>query len=397
MKKHLIFLLSVILTLNYLNLAANDYIYGEKEQKAYTINSERALCNFRFVLWDDLGYGWFPERGIGITVDGVDYGMIALPWGTPSIEEIVPLPSGEVQLSWIGFFVLTYHFKVYNPSDELIYTSPEILYEGVFLTYQNECIECVPITDLKGVYIPEEDQVNLSWKAPESTDVIGFDIYRNGELLEHLPPTTTSYSDNTEALENGAYKYCVIPVYPFVCDLEDQCFEISIGGCLPLTDFEGVYIAEEHQIKLSWKAPESADLTGFDIYRNDVVIEHLPPSTTFYTENTEKLESGDYKYCVLPVYPFECTFVEECFEIYINVGIVDYKDNIIIYPNPANNIINIVGTDIVNVKIFNNIGQLILTQHNTNTINVSTLTNGLYLLTIETLTGSIIQKKIIKN
>jgi hypothetical protein len=400
MKKHLIFLLSVILILNYLNLAANDYIYSKNEQNAYAMtNSERALCNFRFVLSESYGVGWFPIDGIIITVDGVDYGFINLAWGESYAEEIVPLPSGEVQLYWTGgpFDYQRYHFEVYNPSDELIYTSPDyIMYEGVFFTYQNECIECVPITDFEGVYIPEEDRVNLSWKSPESDDLTGFDIYRNDALIDHVSPSTVSYSDNTEDLENGTYKYCVIPVYPYVCSLEDECFEISIG-CLPITDLKGEYIAEKHQIKLSWKAPESDDLTGFNIFRNDELIEHLTPSTTFYTDNTDKLESGDYKYCVLPFYPFACTFVEECFEISINVSIVDYKDNIIVYPNPANNIITIAGSGIANIKIFNNVGQLVLFQQNTNTINVSALTNGIYILSIETLSGSIIQKKIIIN
>jgi len=35
MKKNVIFLLSVILTMNIVNLSANDYIYSENEQKSY--------------------------------------------------------------------------------------------------------------------------------------------------------------------------------------------------------------------------------------------------------------------------------------------------------------------------------------------------------------------------
>ena len=310
MKKNVIFLFSVILTLNYLTLAANDYIYGEKEQKTYTTaNLEGTLCNFRFVLVDKLEFGWVPTHGIGIIVDGVDYGFLNLAWGESYAEEIVALPSGEVKLSWFGSFPSRYHFEVYNPSDELIYTSPDDLWTGVFLTYQNECVECIPITDFEGIYISEEHQVNLSWAAPESADVIGFDIFRNDELIDHLPPATVFYSDYTAELEDGDYKYCVIPVYPSICTLEDKCFDTYIS----------------------------------------------------------------------------------------NVGIVDYKNNILIYPNPANDVINITGDIISTVKMYNNIGQLILTQHNTNTINVTALQNGIYLLTIETTTGNMIQKKIIKN
>jgi hypothetical protein len=266
-------------------------------------------CNFKFLLWDNSGIGWNPITGIAITVDGVDYGFVNLAWGTASSEVIVPLPSGEVQLVWHGNFAPVYYFEVYNSSDELIYTSPNYLPVGLFSTYQNECPECLPLTDFEGVYIQEEKQVSLSWTAPESTALIGFDIYRNDSLIANVATSAISYSDNTAELEDGNYKYCVVPVYPFECTLDDKCFE------------------------------------------------------TYIT----------------------------------NVGVKTYEDKIMIYPNPANDIINISSDMILEVKIYNNIGQLFLIQHNTNTINVSKLQNGIYILSIETLTGNITQRKIIVN
>ena len=312
MKKIVIFLLSVILTLNCVNLAANDYIYGEKNTPT---RSESEMCEIRIFMWSTGGTGWYTNAGIVITVDGVDYGTIKLPYAFEIYEgeETVLIPSGEVLFSWKGQFDAgDTGFKIYNSLGELIYTSPNYpnyLIPGLFFTYQNECVACLPLTDFEGVYIQEKHQVNLSWIAPESADVIGFDIFRNDEFLEHLPDTITFYSDYTAELEDGDYKYCVIPVYPSVCTLDDECFETYIS----------------------------------------------------------------------------------------NVGIADYKDNILIYPNPANNVISITGDRVSNLKIYNNIGQLILTQHNTNTINVSTLINGLYLLTIELTTGQTTQKKLIIN
>jgi hypothetical protein len=290
MKKIIPFLISLILILN-----CNAHITSD-------------LCNFKFILWDDYEVGWSSSTGIAITVDGVDYGFVNLPWGTPYAEKIVALPSGEIQMVWHGgFSPLRNHFEIYNSSDELIYTSPEDIIENPFFTYQNECPECLPITDFKGIYIAEIHKVNLSWIAPESTTLLGYDVYRNDSLLTHVAPDTISYSDNTAGLESGNYKYCVIPIYPFECDLDEKCFETPI-----------------------------------------------------------------------------------------NVGIKDYKDNIIIYPNPANNVVNIIGVDIAKVNVFNGIGQLILNQYNT-TINVSELQNGIYILSIELSTKQIIQKKIIIN
>jgi hypothetical protein len=139
------------------------------------------------------------------------------------------------------------------------------------------------------------------------------------------------------------------------------------------------------------------DLTGFDIFRNNMFINHVTPSTNFYTDNTSKLEDGVYRYCVKPVYPFSCTFEDNCFETYISVGINIYSSTLNFYPNPATNSINISGDRVAELKMYNSIGQLILSQHNTNVINVSGLTNGIYMLAVETSTGNIIHKKIIIN
>ena len=332
MKKTIIFLLSAALIMNYVNLAAQNpfcerlgspgerntlkpttkITHNNGQKHNHSTHFEEEGCNFKFLLEAVNGVGWSSSNGIQISVDGVDYGIVTLPFGGGGYDEVIKkLPSGGMQFKWLGFFDYVKHcFEIYNSSDSLIYKSD--LYippDEVFLTYLNECMECLPITDLKGEYNPDIKQANLTWTAPES-----------------------------------------------------------------------------------------ADLTGFNIYRNDELIDHLPPSTVFYSDNTAELEDGDYKYCVVPVYPIECTLDEECFETYIsNVGIVDYKDNILIYPNPANNAVHISGADVISVKIFNNIGQLILNQHNTNTINVSKLTNGIYILSIEISTGNIIHKKIIIN
>jgi hypothetical protein len=293
MKKIIPFLISTLLILN-----CNAHIASDP-------------CSFKFVLSDPYGFGWYPYDGIKITVDGIDYGFLNLAWGSSYVEKIILLPSGEMQLFWIGSFSLNYHFEIYDSSDELIYTSPEDMNGGLFFTYQIDCLsnmECLPIKDFEWRYIEEEKQVNLSWTAPESVELIGFDIYRNDSLIAHITPTITSYSDNTANLENGNYKYCVIPVYPFECDLEVECLEV-------------------------------------------------------------------------PIY----------------VGIKNYENNITIYPNPVSNVVNIIGTDIANVKVFFFFLQLILNKHNSNTINVSELQNGIYILSIETTTKQITRKKLIIN
>jgi hypothetical protein len=319
MKKNVIILISTILIAISVNLSAqNPHCKWEDSPPRFSnftdniILNEGEGCNFRLVLKDPMGAGWGSGMGnsIVITVDGIDFGSVTLPWGTPFKEEIRLLPSGEVQFFWTGdFSYIRNCFEIYNSYEELIFESPYLdgLDEGLFLTYQNICPDC-----------------------------------------------------------------------------------------FPLTNFEGEYIQEIKQINLSWIAPESKDFTGFDIFRNDIIIEHVDATTNFYSSHTDSLEDGVYKFCVLPVYPFLCAFDEECYETYIsNVGVKDNSSAIRLYPNPTNNIINISEGDIAVVKVFDIIGQLVNRYENVNQINVSSYKEGVYLFNIITTKNEISVFKVI--
>jgi hypothetical protein len=236
MKKLVIFLISVILSMNCVNLYAQTKMNPAKGKVMNFTNNiinEEEACSFRFLLESPPGFGWIPDVGIEITVDGVDYGFLNLPWGTSFAEETLLLPSGEILFFWIGgtFSPSLHYFEIYNSSDELIYTSPDDwFYGGLLFTYQNECPECIPLSYFEGEYNSETKLVSLSWTAPESADLTGFDIFRNGILHEHVAATTIFYTDNTADLEDGDYKYCVVPVYPFSCTFEEECFETYISN-----------------------------------------------------------------------------------------------------------------------------------------------------------------------
>jgi len=220
MRKFVIILISaIVLTFNF-------------DISAQTERNQTEGCPFRFVLESPIGTGWSPSFGINITVDGIDYGIVKLPWGTLSAEETVFLPSGEVQFFWKGGTSVAsiHYFEIYNSFDKLIYTVPDMFPVGLLFTYQNECPDCIPLTDFEGEYIQETKLVNLNWTAPESENVTGFNILRNGELIDHVASTIHSYTSQTDTLATGDYKYCVVPVYPYVCNLDEKCFETYINN-----------------------------------------------------------------------------------------------------------------------------------------------------------------------
>ena len=168
-------------------------------------------------------------------------------------------------------------------------------------------------------------------------------------------------------------------------EYENKCSEEN-NECDPATNL--LISTNNSTVELTWEG--IAD--SYSIMRNGAIIDEV--IETSYLD--EDLEYGFYSYCIIANYSDDCESFPICDDIMV-LSVFEHKNNIMIYPNPAREIVNIIGVDISNVKIFNNMGQLILTQHNTSTINVSGLTNGIYILSIETLTGYITQKKIIIN
>ena len=89
-----------------------------------------------------------------------------------------------------------------------------------------------------------------------------------------------------------------------------------------------------------------------------------------------------------------------CFPI-VSIDDISLDDNsITLYPNPSNSEVNISSENIINsIEIFNSLGQRVyqsVVNSNTKTIDISSFTNGVYILGVNTENG-VIRKKIIKN
>lgn len=80
-----------------------------------------------------------------------------------------------------------------------------------------------------------------------------------------------------------------------------------------------------------------------------------------------------------------------------NLGIGDFeKQAVTLYPNPATDVINIQAqADIDSVKVYNSLGQQVLTA-NTETINVSNLPGGIYIVEVQFADKTVTTQKIIK-
>ena len=160
-----------------------------------------------------------------------------------------------------------------------------------------------------------------------------------------------------------------------------------------------------------WVAAQDADYAA-DHYEVKVSTSGSNPSN-FTSVYNETLSSTDWGQRVVNLNDFagqtvriafvhnNCTdmFIMKIDDIYVGegVGINEVEENFVsVYPNPANNVINVNATsNISNVEVYTITGQKVgdFTANSTHTaINTSNLTRGLYLMQIHTENG-IINKK----
>ncbi|MEE9349670.1 MAG: endonuclease [Flavobacteriaceae bacterium] len=81
-----------------------------------------------------------------------------------------------------------------------------------------------------------------------------------------------------------------------------------------------------------------------------------------------------------------------------HVNNAEFADNLLVYPNPAKNRIQIKSsTTLSNIVFYNALGQIVLSQNDSNDIDISSLEQGVYICKIIDEFGNVGMKKIIKN
>ncbi len=121
----------------------------------------------------------------------------------------------------------------------------------------------------------------------------------------------------------------------------------------------------------------SSSISGNQWYLNDNPISGATDQTYIVNEN------GNY-FTVVTI--DGCSSLPSNLITINNVGINDYaNDEILIYPNPAQDIIYIQSSKPINeVMIINNLGQIVATYSDTGIINIDQLANGVYQIMIKT-------------
>jgi photosystem II stability/assembly factor-like uncharacterized protein len=151
---------------------------------------------------------------------------------------------------------------------------------------------------LNTIYNQGLTQFILSWNLPDPTnapELSGFNIYRNDTLLTTVGPAILSYNETLEfwpGFDEICYSVSALYLNP---SGESEQSEVLCEPFLeplqfnpPLNfDLTSEFSGETTQFLLSWEEPDtinSAELAGYNIYRNDSLLLILDPSNLNYYE-----------------------------------------------------------------------------------------------------------------
>ncbi|MBO5848919.1 MAG: T9SS type A sorting domain-containing protein [Bacteroidales bacterium] len=260
---------------------------------------------------------------------------------------------------------------------------------------------CMPPTNLKATV--EEDvpgfgfkyKVTLTWDAFENAS--SYTIYENGVWKAYSTTSSAEFGYNTPAT---VYYNVTSSCEDGESDMTDP-LHVVIGGnegpCLPPTNL-GATIEKNnpdytyiYKVTMIWDAVEGAQ--AYYVYINGQ--EFGMTTTNYYIAGSDVETSFQYE-----VYSVCANGESEFSEPYtVNVtdeSLEEYANRFEIYPNPANNYLNINTTENINeINIYNIVGVLVYSEKDfNNNIDLSNFSNGVYFIKINTDKGEITKKFI---
>jgi len=250
-----------------------------------------------------------------------------------------------------------------------------------------------PPTGLTGSFLCYD--VTLNWLAPGVGTPTGYNIYRDNVKINADPVTALTYTD--AGVAPGSHAYKVTAVYSGGESVPTSTLSLNVESLDPITNLVIFNQEGTRDVSITWSAPTRA-FTGYNVYRNDVLLTATPITDAFYNDNG--LENGSYTYCINAVYQTTCESEPVCGEqpILITVGIKEIENSFSIYPNPANDALNMQFTvPVKSVKILNDMGSVVYTNEKVNQngvlqVNVSTFEPGIYFVQVMTEKGTATKK-----
>jgi len=246
---------------------------------------------------------------------------------------------------------------------------------------------CEPPTDL--VAIQEGADVVLTWTAPnDGSDY--YKVYLDGTLKQNNI-TETTYT--LAQVPVGEHIFGVISV---VDDCESEMITVTlevIGSdtCDPPTKLNAVQ--EKTNVILTWESPTD-EVDSYNVYLDGELQTNIAETTYTFVDVSE----GTYIYGVTAIVgECESEMVEKEFTVVIT-GISEQDAAFSIFPNPADDYLQIIGNYIHEIALYNIVGQMVenvTVNDNHCRITTSNLNSGIYFIKIYSTDNQVYTRKIV--
>lgn len=125
--------------------------------------------------------------------------------------------------------------------------------------------------------------------------LLGYNVYRNGTIVNTAPVTNTTFSDELAA---GTYIYEVSAIYSNGCESEmSNAVAVEITPMYPPINLLATIAGTD--VSLAWQAPDSRQPDGYKVYRDGIQIGGVLQSLTYLDAN---VGAGSHYYYVTAVY-----------------------------------------------------------------------------------------------
>ncbi|MDO5341249.1 MAG: C25 family cysteine peptidase [Bacteroidia bacterium] len=236
---------------------------------------------------------------------------------------------------------------------------------------------------------PSQDLTIASGNSADYTLEIGTGVHVTVTFQVGQYASETSFEIEYEGGEQ-IYASQGTPTAGVACQFDVNCAGDAPIILDPVTNLAA--IADGHNAVVTWDAPESA--LSYIVKRNGTVVADALTETTFVDE---ELVEGSYTYMVIAVYA-DGESMPAAVQIDMDyTGVEENETNFMIYPNPAENVLNIVSNGQVEYQLVNSIGQVVMSGNANGEaqLNVSSL-NGMYILKVVADGNTSVRKVIVK-
>ncbi len=370
-------------------------------------------CDWKIIMQSSAFQGWNGGYVSLYNAAGTEVCRQTMTTSSP-VSYYFPVPLGHVSFGWTApdGTVSNMSFVIKDSDDVTVYSytgSSSGMEEGIFLSMNNNCGTGQAMEAPYGLTAQTDNgDVLLTWSC-DAVPTYGFNVYRD-EQLYALVSEGTSFTD--ESIVSGhCYTITALGDGGESDESNETC--ASSGDCMAPSEFYFEYVGSNYKIKLTWNAPDPHDgLSGYYLYRKqgeDGTYERvklLNAAATSYTDNTATTE-GDYYYRLYAYYSeSECTsspapvkYDPNLFylHVYYSPTGVDENDasTVGLFPNPANHSLSLEAEGMTQVRVCNLMGQVVYeAQTSSNTLNVSTSdwSEGLYIVTVCTNSGTVTRR-----